>query len=156
TDLAEFEQALRSAARAASHTERAQHLSAAVELHRGPLLPEYYAEWALAEQERVAALYLQAVVRLLGHLEAAGDLTAALDLSHRAVAANPVGEEAHRELIRLYLKAGQPGEALRQYRELQRILEEELGAAPSAAARALLRQIEARSAGGVGTVEGKK
>ena len=51
-------------------------------------------------------------------------------------------EEAHHELIRLYHAAGQPAAALRQYRELEQILERELGQPPSAATRALAHAIE--------------
>src|SRR5207248_11794742 len=41
TDLSELEAALRAAARAGSDAERASHLTQAVELYQGHLLPEY-------------------------------------------------------------------------------------------------------------------
>src|SRR5438552_15771197 len=42
TDVAEFEQAIRAAAKAGSALERAQHLTEAVEIYQGPLLPGFY------------------------------------------------------------------------------------------------------------------
>src|SRR5256714_3346414 len=58
TDVAAFEQALKAAARAGSTTERAQQLTRAVELYQGPLLPGFYEEWILPEQQRLAGLFL--------------------------------------------------------------------------------------------------
>jgi DNA-binding SARP family transcriptional activator len=45
TDVAQFEQALKAATKSASSTERAQHLTQAVELYQGPLLPAFYEDW---------------------------------------------------------------------------------------------------------------
>src|SRR5262249_3347714 len=53
TDVAEFEAALDAAAAAETATERARALQAAVELHRGALLPGYYEDWIVSEQERL-------------------------------------------------------------------------------------------------------
>src|SRR5262249_41898953 len=73
--------------------------------------------------------------------EQAGETDRALDVARRAVAADPLREEAHGDLIRLYLATGQPSAALRQYRELERLLREELGETPSAAMRALVERL---------------
>ncbi len=143
TDAAEFEATLEEAARASSPAERAQQLSDAVEQYRGPFLPGYYSDWALGEQERLAGQFLQAVLRLARLREELGDLDGALQAARRGVAADTLREEAHRELIRLLLAAGQPAEARRQYAELERVLEVELGTSPSQATRALLGAHEA-------------
>jgi predicted ATPase/DNA-binding SARP family transcriptional activator/class 3 adenylate cyclase len=148
TDVAEFEAALQSAASASSHLEQAQFLTTAIELYRGPLLPGYYADWLPPEQERLAALHLQALLQLGECFSHAGEPARALEYARRAVAADPLREETHRELMRLYLAAGQPAAALKQYHQLEELLKEELGAAPALATRALAQ--EAARAGGVG------
>ena len=61
----------------------------------------------------------------------------AIDYARRWLPLDPLHEPAHRELMGLYLKAGQRSVALRQYRQCLRTLEEALGAAPSEKARAL-------------------
>jgi DNA-binding SARP family transcriptional activator len=53
-------------------------------------------------------------------------------------------EESHRILIAVHLAAGNPGEALRQYRMLCDLLERELGVAPSPASRRLLETVTGR------------
>ena len=57
TDAAEFEAALRSAARASSPTLEREALDRAVALYAGELLPGFYDEWILAERERLESLY---------------------------------------------------------------------------------------------------
>src|SRR4051812_17585951 len=73
TDVAVFERALKSAAKAGSDIERVQDLSDAVELYAGPLLPELYEDWIPVEQERLSGLFFDAVGALVGHLERIGD-----------------------------------------------------------------------------------
>jgi predicted ATPase/DNA-binding SARP family transcriptional activator/class 3 adenylate cyclase len=142
TDVAAFEAALRAAERAAAKADRAQHLEHAVGLYSGRLLPAFYEEWIVPEQERLAGLFFDATTSLVGDLEKAGDFSGAIRYARQAVAVDPCREEAHERLMRLLAVAGQPGAALRQFKELERLLDEELGEEPSAPVRALARQIE--------------
>src|SRR5690606_4102223 len=114
----------------------AQHLQAAIEVYQGELLPGYYDDWVLEQQERLAGLYVDALGQTIPLLERAGDLHRALEYARRAVAADPLREEAHLDLIRLYTLTGQPSAAQRQYRRLQETFEEELGAQPSPSTQA--------------------
>jgi predicted ATPase/DNA-binding SARP family transcriptional activator len=141
TDVAEFEAALHAAA--GSEAERREALSRAVALYRGELLPGCYEGWVLGQREWLAETYFQAVGRLVSLLEDLGDLPRALEYAQQGVLADPLREEGRRDLMRLLAAAGQPEAALRQYRELERLLKEELDAQPSGRTRALARQIEA-------------
>src|SRR5262249_23792631 len=114
----------------------------AIELHRGPLLAGYYDDWILPERQRLADLYTQALRRLAHGFCQAGDLDRALDCARRAVNADPLREETHADRTRCLITAGQPAAGRRQYRELERVLADELGTSPSTATRALARQIE--------------
>ncbi len=145
TDVADFEAAIKAAARAGSATERVQSLERAVDLYRGRLLAGMYEEWILPEETRLAGLFFDAVSALITHLEEAGRAPEALRYARLAVSVDPLREEAHEHLMRLLEAAGQPGAALRQYREMERLLEAELGGAPSAPLRALARRIEQAS-----------
>src|SRR5207245_1160106 len=141
----DFEAALDAASCASSSTARVDFFVGAVERYRGPLLPGYYEDWVLPEQQRLAQEFFQATRQLTHLLEERGDLDRARRYAARAVAIDPLREEAHRELIRLYADTGQPAEALRQFRELERLLDEEFGAAPSAATCQLADEIERES-----------
>jgi predicted ATPase/DNA-binding SARP family transcriptional activator len=139
TDVARFEEGLKRAVRAGEGSACTRELAAAVELYRGDLLPGYYESWIEMERPRLAEAFFQALERLVRSLETRGDLGGAIHYARRAVAADPLREEAHHELIRLLGAAGQQAAARRQYELLQRILTEELDAQPSPATRALLR-----------------
>jgi predicted ATPase/DNA-binding SARP family transcriptional activator len=145
TDVAEFEAALQAAGRARSGAERAQRLAEAVALYQGELLPGYFEDWVLPEQQRLAEAYREALAQLVRHCEEERDLPRALDYARRMVAADPLREEAQCELIRLLGAAGRPDAARRQYEELERLLAQELDAEPAAETRALLREVERRA-----------
>src|SRR5262249_4795927 len=128
TDVAEFEAALQAAERAGSAAERVELLTRAVELYGGELLAGYYEEWLLGPREWLTERYFQGLGQLIALLEAAGEAQRALVYARQGVSVDPLREEAHRELMRLWGVAGQPEAGLRQFRELERLLKEELGA----------------------------
>jgi DNA-binding SARP family transcriptional activator len=136
TDVAEFDAALRCAA-TANGQERVDSLLRAVELYKGELLPGYFEGWVAPAREWLAERYYQALGELLTEMEHAGEIDRALPHARRGVGLDPLREDARRDLMRLYVAAGQPAAALRQYQELERLLKEELGAAPHAETRAL-------------------
>jgi predicted ATPase/DNA-binding SARP family transcriptional activator len=145
TDLAELEAALHAAASAPSETERRRWLAQAVELYHGELLAGSYESWVLEQREFLAESWFQALRQLLALLEQAGELPRALGYARRGAQLDPLREEAHVELIRLYAAAGQPVAALGQYRKLERLLAKELGAVPAPSTQALAREIERRA-----------
>jgi DNA-binding SARP family transcriptional activator len=108
TDVAEFEAALETAARAAGRTERAHWLIKALELYRGELLPGYFEDWILEQRQRLAERYFQALRQLAAELEREGDFRGALQYARRAVCTDPLREEAHHDLLRLYARVFWP------------------------------------------------
>ena len=146
SDIARFEAALTAADRAATDAERRESLAAAVELYQGELLPGHYEDWIFPEQQRMAELFFQALRRLISLLTAQGETERAIQCCLRAVRLDKCREETHRELIRLYIANNQPDIARRHYRELERLLRQEMDCGPDAETRALLLAIPARPA----------
>jgi DNA-binding SARP family transcriptional activator len=145
TDVAEFEMALKSAAHTDEAAQRAQALATAVELNGGEFLPGYYEDWIFPEQQRLEELFFQALRQLIVYHERGGDFDRALHYALRSVSRDRLREEAHREVIRLYIAAGQPEAALSHYRELERLLKAEMEVTPDADTRALLDVIRSRA-----------
>ena len=144
TDKAEFEKniaAAHRARRAGAHAEQSALLKQAVSLYRSDLLPNYDSLWVEGERKRLADAHLLALRRLIELLAKERALDEALHYAQSAVAADPLREESHRVLIRIHGALRCPGAALRQYQELSRVLEEELGATPSEKTRSVLEQI---------------
>jgi DNA-binding SARP family transcriptional activator len=142
TDMEEFDTAQKAAASASSDAEQVDRLEQAMALYTGNLLPGYYEEWIVAERERMADTALQTLRRLTRLLARRKDLSGALDYALKAVTADPLREEAHLDLIKLYAASGQLSAALQQCHTLEHILKDRLDAAPSSSARRLKREIE--------------
>src|SRR5262249_20241303 len=131
TDVAEFQEALQAAAATSEATERPRWLQRAVELYGGELLPGHDEEWILTERQHLLSLFVAALRRLAAHHEQRHEWDAALACARRAVTADPLEEEAHRDLLRVLAAAGHPASALRHLRELERLFARELDAKPS-------------------------
>lgn len=147
TDVVEFTSALSTASRATEAEERITALTRGVDLYRGDLLLGYYEDWILGERERFRVWYRNALSDLVGLWEERGDVQRALHYALTAVSVDPLREESHTQLIRLYLAIGDHSSALRQYRKLQRTLRREMKRGPSDATRAFLAIIR-KSGGG--------
>lgn len=125
-----------------------KRMAQAVALYQGEFLQGFsladvpaFEEWLLVQREM---LHYQMLVTLYS-LAAAYERRAAYDLAHeyaaRQVALEPWREEAHRQLMRALALDGQRSQALAQYETCCRILEEELGVAPTAETTTLYEQI---------------
>jgi len=136
TDVEQFEDALRLAA---DSSDRPEYLARAIALYQGELLAGYYENWIFTEQQRLAHRFLDALRELVTHQVNTGDTSGAVETSLRAVAADPLSEALHQEVMRLHLELDRPAAALRQYREVERILRDELDTSPSSAFKPLLR-----------------
>ncbi|MCW3055574.1 MAG: putative ATPase, partial [Chthonomonadales bacterium] len=112
-----------------------------VDLYRGPLLPGFYEEWALHERTRLEQAFAHALRDLIITLETLREFDRALPMALRWVAVDPLTEEAHMALMRLYAATGQLPLAKRQFRDWARLLQAEMGEEPSGEAQALLQQL---------------
>ena len=116
-------------------------LEEAAGLYGGDLLEDMTMdEWPQARRQALQGHYLDTLF-LLGKLhQEAGRCEEAIDAYRRALAQDVYAEEAHIELMRCEARLGRRRPALRQYDALAAALAE-LGAAPSAAAEALVARI---------------
>ena len=121
--------------------DHAAQLEAALRLYEGELLEGFYDDWVLRERERLRALYLQALTCLMHGAAARGDLDVAIGRGRQLLLQDPLRESLHREVMRLYLRNGQRAQALRQFVECRRVLDEELQVEPMPETLALQREI---------------
>ena len=119
----------------------AQHLNLAVELYHGDLLPDLDLYWVEEERPRLADLYFLALNRLIDHRIQTENYFSALQFAHRAIAHDPLEEKAHYSLMRVYVALDRPVAALKQFKELKRILWKELEIEPSASTRHYVQEI---------------
>src|SRR5262249_14111791 len=93
----------------------------------------YYDDWIPGERARLVTLHLDGLGQLAKALGEMGETSHAIAYARQSLAADPLREETHDDLIRLYAAAGRPSEALRQYRAREQTLWKELRATPSPA-----------------------
>jgi len=98
-------------------------------------------EWQFFQTESLRQALATTLERLVRGHSASGDYALAIPYARRWLALDPLHEQAHRHLMRLYTWTDQRTAALRQYQECVRILESELGVEPSAETRRLYEQI---------------
>ncbi|MCC7285295.1 MAG: AAA family ATPase [Burkholderiaceae bacterium] len=103
--------------------------------------------WLEQQRERRRSRLHAALAELCDGAERAGDFDDALSHAKELLALQPLSEDAHRRLIRLHYLRGDRAAALLAFDHCERVLKDEIGAAPSAATLALLADIEDGSAG---------
>lgn len=115
-------------------------LKEAVEIYSGPLLPAMSEYCFVPIRMELEEQYSRAVVTLCEHLCETSP-SEATSLGRRAVLCAPLREDIHVALIRAYIKSGMSAEAVRQFEELERIIDDEFGEAPSDSAISALESI---------------
>lgn len=142
-DVAEFESycMLARGVGAQSEEQEAALYRRATQLYHGDLLVDCYEDWCIVERERLAQLHQRALNHLVTYHWGRGEHEDAIEYVLRILALNPLQEESHRDLISLYLDAGQPAAALRQYRACEDVLRRELAIDPLPDTQALLPRI---------------
>lgn len=104
-------------------------------------LPDFH-DWLTRARERTAALTRRAVAGELERLEREGQLTQALTLAERRLAAEPTSEELYRRLMRLHYLMGDRTAALGLYQLCRQMLRRELDTEPLPETAALAQDIE--------------
>src|SRR5437588_5156646 len=120
----------------------------AISLYRGPLLQGFtltdaplFEEWVRFEEMDSRQAYAGALQRLATWAEQRQAWDEAITYMQRIVQLDALSEEAQRRLIELYVHTVAIGQALRQYRQFETELAQELGLTPSSETQALLATI---------------
>lgn len=108
-------------------------LARSVEEYHGEYLAEFFVrdaaafeEWMMAERRHLQELALGALHTLTTHFADQGELTKSITYAKKLLAIEPWREEVHRLLMTLYVRSGQPGAAIGQFRHCQETMRQEL------------------------------
>ncbi len=116
-------------------------LAAALRAYGGELLTGCYENWAVVERERLAELR-RAVLHRMVHRYAQDMPETALHHARVLLADDPLREDVHRVVMRLYAATGRRADALRQFARCRAVLAAELGVDPLPETTALAARIE--------------
>lgn len=135
--------------------EDLKEIESVLTLYRGDLLEGMYEDWALRERERFRTLHLNCLTRLMECHAGRKNFEQSIALAHEILRRDPVREEIHRALMRIYLESGQRTMAMRQYVQCRDLLDQELGVPPLEETQSLYQQIMASSPPGAWEAAGK-
>jgi DNA-binding SARP family transcriptional activator/pimeloyl-ACP methyl ester carboxylesterase len=127
-----------------------QSLRAGAELCRGPLLEGLrlneagFDEWLAQERSRFHHLGLAVLTKLAACEAKNGQVAAATSALERALALDPLSEDAHRRLMRLHLDRSNYNAVIRHYRQCTDLLKRELGTIPEPATTELYQEARAK------------
>lgn len=110
-------------------------------LYRGDLLEGMYEDWALRERERFRSLHLNCLTRLMECYAGRKNYERSIALAQDILRRDPVREEVHRALMRIYLESGQHTLAMRQFIQCRDLLNQEMGVPPLEETELLYQQI---------------
>ena len=108
-----------------------------------PANPEFD-EWHFFLADGLRQALTETLTRLVQGHSAQGQFEQAIPHARRWLALDPLHEPAHRQLMQLYARSGQPAAAFRQYQICVQVLKEELGILPSTETTALYEAIKAK------------
>jgi len=100
-------------------------------LSKAELLPGWYDDWVIFEQERLRQMRLSALELMARQHLAAGEPDNAVIAALSAVSIEPLRESAHFLLVQAHLAAGNRAAAIRAYAMFASRLDSELGVLPS-------------------------
>ena len=102
--------------------------------------PEFN-EWIFTQSESLRTDLASALTFLVDSYLAQSQAESAIPHARRLISLDPLNESAHRQLMEVYLQAGQHTAALKQYQTCEQILRKELGIDPQPETLALYKKI---------------
>lgn len=141
-DVAEFETAVDDASMTFDDDEQAKLYRRAVDLYRAPFLLSIDMPWVHDRREKLQRQLLEALIGLARIYKSAEKYEESLGYFMRAIHETPLREDIHREVMSLYQTLGYPDDAVRQYQQLETLLQDTLGVQPGRETQELLQQIQ--------------
>ncbi len=100
-------------------------------LYHADLLPGWYDDWVIFEQERLQQLRLDGLEMLARHYLQMGDTGCATEAALAATAIEPLRESAQLVLLKCHVQAGNHVSAMQTFHDFRVRLNRELGVRPS-------------------------
>ena len=125
-------------------------LEQALLVYRGDLLDgfglkeEPFEDWLRVQRERLRAMAIAALDKLVAHYSATDDPASCVRAATRLLAMEPLREDIHRALMRAYAAQGRINLALKQYEHCRDVLQRELKLQPEPATRHLHGDLRTR------------
>jgi len=122
--------------------EELDSLEECLRLYRGDFMDGHDFAWCVQERERLRLSLLTVLERLMAYHLQRGEWSSAIQRGKTLLGHDPFREHVHRCLMVCHHSMGDRPLAIRQYRECERLLREEMGLAPMEATERLFQEIQ--------------
>jgi predicted ATPase/DNA-binding SARP family transcriptional activator len=150
-DAREFESCLAEARRQSDTSLRVALLADSAGHYRNHFLTGFslkdahpFNDWAFAKSEEFRHQLAGALAMLSEDYCALGKAAQAIPYARRLITLDPLNESSHRQLMQVYMQAGQHSAALKQYQACEQLLRKELNVDPQPETRELYKKIRKR------------
>ena len=140
-DAVLFQSHFRQAHQTTDWHQKRDLLATATAFYRSPLLVGLEPTWIVAESARLAQIYMQALLERAEACWHLAEFSVAEDCLNRLIAMEPISEEGHIGLMRLYAAMGQPSRVAWQFQSLERMLKTDLDTTPSTSVKELAESL---------------
>jgi ATP/maltotriose-dependent transcriptional regulator MalT/DNA-binding SARP family transcriptional activator len=106
-------------------------LEQAIELYKGPFMPEFYSEWVEIERRELENKYIRILSQLANFKAERKEYNPAISLLEKFISVDPYHEEVYCQLIEWYLAMQDKISALRTYKRYLDIVTSDLDVKPS-------------------------
>lgn len=138
-DLYEFEELFRQMRRTPENRHDPERFERMDALYAGEFLKDRHYEWAFARARQLEMDFIAMLDTAARYHAKIEQPLRALYYFERILQLDPIREDVHREIILLYLLLERKSDAKRQYRTLEKVLDEELGSRPLAELERIIR-----------------
>jgi DNA-binding SARP family transcriptional activator len=118
---------------------------AAVQLYKGDLVPDLYADWAVLAREQYRNKYVNTLLVLASRYEKMGQYLRSIEMMNRHLLEEPFDEAAVRQLMRTYVRIGRRGLAISTFEKYRLLWIEQLNIQPEDETQVLYESILART-----------
>jgi|GEM_PF-5801169 DNA-binding SARP family transcriptional activator len=125
----------------AAHSSDFQKLEDRLAVYKGEFLSGFYEDWVILKREYYQDKYIDCLDESARYYQSVSLPRKAAEFVKKILALNPVHEESHQRLMRLYAQIGDYASAIRQYQACASILTSEMGLQPLAETQALYERI---------------
>lgn len=150
-DVQHFESLLAEARAQGEASIRINLLPDAVKLYRNHFLTGFslkdapgFNDWTYTTSEDLRHKLARALMTLAEDHCSLGQSEQAIPFARRLITLDPLNESSHRQLMWVYIQAGQHSAALKQYQACEQLLRKELGVDPQPETRELYKKIRKR------------
>jgi two-component SAPR family response regulator len=130
-DVDEFDNLIKKGQAATSEEISMRWYQQAIEIYQGEYLQNFYFDWVFPERRRLSKCFIETLNALAEQCFTRSEYEKAITFWEKAIWEDPVREDIHCQLMVTKAEMGDRSGVIRQYKQLEEMLQEQLEVVPS-------------------------